>query len=151
MARFFVEGVRGKMPGSVEAIVGEAADGALLEAGERLSEYYRGAISEHGLIDTGELMESIGPTTVRVSAKEGRHLDVYPQGTRKNGTRNAAVGFYHEYGVKRSSPRKSVNATHWMSNALDDVEEEINEILKRGVAEAMENALLGTIDENIGG
>ena len=139
MARFTVEGARPGKAGTTVKDLGQAADGALQAAGERLAEYFRGAIIENKLVDTHALLESIKPTAVKVSAKDGRYLDVYPQGVRENGERNAAVGYYQEYGVTRVPPRRSISATHWMSNTVDDVAEEIQAIIANGVAEAVES------------
>ena len=151
MARFTVEGARVGKAGTTVTDLGSAADGALEAAGERLAEYFRGAIDMYGLVDTGELRESIKPTAVKESEKAGRYLDVYPQGKRTDGERNAAVGFYQEYGVTRALPRDSIPATHWMSNTVDDVADEIQDIIEQGVADAMEAAALDMIDEILGG
>ena len=110
-----------------------------------------------GLVDSGQLINSIKPTLINVTDKDGHYIDVYPQGTRDNNidgrkqkTRNAEIGYYHEYGVTRTPPKKSIKATHWMSNTVDDVKDEILDIIERGVADAMVESVLNIFDENIG-
>lgn len=118
-------------------IQGEITDAALTQGGEGLSEYFVGAISDAGLVDNGDLLASIKPTPVN-GGGNGKYVDVYPQGTRSDGKRNAEIGAYQEYGTKRGTP-----ATHWMSNTVDSTEDEI--------ATLMEEIVVQKIDEILGG
>ena len=123
-------------------------DVALERAGERLAEYLRGALTQKGLRDTRQLIDSIKPTKVTTGNLGDKHIDVYPHGTRKKdgrkkAIRNAEVGFAHEYGVNRKNPKQSIKASHWMSNTLDDVGEDILDFMEMEVNKI--------IDESIGG
>lgn len=72
-------------------------------------------IASQGLIDTGELQRSISRGR-KYSKDFGRKVDIYPQGTRKNGKKeikNAEVGFIHEFGA----PREKIPAKNWMKKA----------------------------------
>lgn len=74
-------------------------------------------IEKLGLEDTGQLKESIARTQkMKVSnTGYGKYIEIYPQGTRKDGVRNAEVGFIHEFGA----PHKGIAAKNWMNNAND--------------------------------
>ncbi len=79
--------------------------------------------------DGGQLAASIvvkGPYT---SATEGRYCDVFPDGVRKDGERNAEVGFVNEYG------RSHMDAKPWMRPTLERHADEI--------ASAITNVLTG--------
>lgn len=72
-------------------------------------------IESLGLVDTGQLRDSITRNR-KVSVSKngiGKYLDIYPQGTRENGVRNAEVGFILEYGA----PKKEIKEYHWMRSA----------------------------------
>lgn len=68
------------------------------------------------LVDSGQLKASIarksGIELIR-SGGMGVCMDIYPQGTRADGVRNAEVGFIHEYGA----PKKHIRASGWMKAA----------------------------------
>jgi len=73
-------------------------------------------IENVGLEDTGQLKRSIARTGKLQSNKTdgmGRYIDIYPQGTREDGVRNAEVGFIHEFGA----PNRHIPATGWMESA----------------------------------
>ncbi|MCM1190743.1 MAG: hypothetical protein NC541_15820 [bacterium] len=68
------------------------------------------------LVDSGQLKASIArehEVKLLNSGGMGMHMDIYPQGTREDGTRNAEVGFIHEYGA----PKRHIKASAWMRNA----------------------------------
>ncbi len=78
---------------------------------------------------TGQLSGSIvvkGPYT---SALDGSYCDVFPDGVRKDGERNAEVGFVNEYG------RSNMPARPWMRPAIERYADEI--------ASAVTNVLTG--------
>lgn len=144
MAKMTVTASGGGQPGVLA--LGEAAESALKKAGERLSAELKSSIGRKGLVDTGQLKDSIKPSKVKAEGS-ARYVEVYPHGTRKKtgkqkkGVRNAEVGFVLEYGTS------STPAAHWMSDAFDDVEEEINGILEQGIGDALEDSLTEIIDE----
>lgn len=75
-------------------------------------------IDSLGLRDTGQLRESIARSG---STGGGRpYLDIYPQGTREDGRRNAEVGFIHEFGA----PGRHIRASGWMESANEKCAEE---------------------------
>ena len=132
---------------SFDQIHGAAGSAILAQVGGELSELLKKAVPEFDHIDTGQLRDSIRPTGAKESSGGvGRYVDVYPHDSRKRGnhkTRNAEIGFYLEHGVTRTPPGKSIPASHWMSNTVDDCAEDILDI--------MENAISEIIDKNTGG
>jgi len=124
-------------------------DAVLESAGERLAEYFRGALSQMGIRKTGQLIESVKPTKAKAGKNGAKYVDVYPQGIRakesgrKKPVSNAMVGYAHEYGVMRVPPKKSTPARHWMSNTVDDVGEEIQDAVTQGLNEIFNNELGG--------
>lgn len=77
-------------------------------------EAQKAEIESLGLVDTGQLKKSIARTDkVKADGGLGKCMDIYPQGTREDGVRNAEVGFIYEYGAKE----KKIKAYHWMKTA----------------------------------
>lgn len=76
------------------------------------------------LVDTGQLEASIA-RNVKVETGSGmsRYLDVYPQGDRREGGRNAEVGFIHEFGA----PKRHIRASGWVSAANEKCAPETTE------------------------
>lgn len=66
----------------------------------------------------GELAASIRLEGPFHNLLNGYYCDVYPDGTRKSGERNATVGFVLEYGRSDMEPRP------WMRTALERVQDE---------------------------
>jgi len=125
--------------GKIYDVSGNSAfDEILKKAGERLAEYFRGALFGLGLKDSGQLIDSIKPTEISISGNNEKSIDVSPQGARKErGVRNAMVGFVHEYGTSK------LTATHWMSNTVDDVGDEIAGMIADEVSKIIDNELGG--------
>lgn len=72
-------------------------------------------VAKQGLIDTGQLQKSISRGK-KYTKGLGRNMDIYPQGTRKNGKKtisNAEIGFIHEFGA----PGQKIPAKNWMKKA----------------------------------
>ena len=134
-------------------IHGNAGDEILGRAGSKLSDLFKQAVEKHGHVDAvsgGQLRDSIRPSKAKDSNRGfGRYVDVFPHDSRTRGvnkkhkTRNAEIGFYLEHGVTRPLPGKSIQASHWMSNTVDDCAEDVLDI--------MENAINEIIDKNTGG
>jgi len=129
--------------GKIQNVSGNPAYGSILQrAGARLAEYFKGTLISLGKDDTGQLIDSIKPTDVKITGNNEKSIDVYPHGMRKptarqRGVRNAMVGFVHEYGSSK------VKASHWMSNTVDDVGDEIAQMVADGVSQIIENQLKG--------
>lgn len=77
-------------------------------------------LEELGLHKTGQLKKSISRKGKIEKKGMRRYLDVYPQGIREDGTRNAEVGFILEYGA----PKRGIPASGWMKNANEECSEE---------------------------
>jgi HK97 gp10 family phage protein len=70
--------------------------------------------------DTGDLIGSIAATPIKKSGMDS-YGDVYPQGTGRNGTRNAEKGFIAEYGTSK------IPARPWMRTANKKCADEVLE------------------------
>ncbi|MCI8506901.1 MAG: HK97 gp10 family phage protein [Lachnospiraceae bacterium] len=105
--------------------------GELLQAqAEIVVEAQKRSAAAHGLVDSGQLQESIRADK-KMKAKSGtRYVEVYPRGKRKKRTRyrmskgdreagksravtNSEVAFIHEYGA----PGKHIKAKQWIKKA----------------------------------
>jgi hypothetical protein len=73
---------------------------------------HKSELESRGMRRTGQLIGSIGATN-KISRGFSHSVDVYPQGTRDDGVRNAEVGFILEYGA----PKKHIPASNWMEQA----------------------------------
>jgi hypothetical protein len=83
----------------------------MLDAGAAVvAEAWRDAIRAHGLIDTGDMLDSVGPSDA-VNTSTEKKISVYPQGSDRKGVRNAEKAFINHYGASR---RK---ATHFVDDA----------------------------------
>ena len=72
------------------------------------------------MVDTGQLLDSIDKTPMRKGGAS-RYMEVYPQGIRDNGVRNAEVGYINEYGA----PGRHIPAKNWMNRAIEDAQEDM--------------------------
>lgn len=83
----------------------------MLQAGAAVvADAWRDAIQSHGLIDTGDMLDSVAPSNLVNSSTE-KKIAVYPQGRDRKGIRNAEKAFINHYGASR---RK---ATHFVDDA----------------------------------
>ena len=83
----------------------------MLQAGAAVvADAWRDAIQSHGLIDTGDMLDSVAPANLVNSSTE-KKIAVYPQGRDRKGVRNAEKAFINHYGASR---RK---ATHFVDDA----------------------------------
>ena len=87
-----------------------AAPDVLQAGAEIVAQEWRNTIQAHGLIDTGDMLESVAPSQAVVNANE-KKIAVYPQGRDRKGVRNAEKAFINHYGASR---RK---ATHFVDDA----------------------------------
>lgn len=96
----------------------------MLKAGTGvLADYMRGSILEKGLIDSGDLADSIGAGKLQ-SGEDGYYQEVSPHGRDHKGVSNAKKGFIQEYGTTR------IRSTHWMSEAAEAAEEEVVDAMR---------------------
>lgn len=113
MARFDTSG----MDDIIDAVLrmGEAGeeigDEMLLAGAEETKQAWGQAIADHGLVDTGEMFESIGYARKPKDVGDIRTIDIYPRGKDSKGVRNAEKAFVNHYGT---SSRK---ATHFVDDA----------------------------------
>ena len=83
----------------------------MLQAGAAVvADAWRDAIRAHGLIDTGDMIDSVGPSDI-VNTSSEKKIAVYPKGRDRKGIRNAEKAFINHYGATR---RK---ATHFVDDA----------------------------------
>lgn len=89
----------------------DSAAPEMLQAGaDVVADAWRDAIQSHGLIDTGDMLDSVAPANLVNSSTE-KKIAVYPQGRDRKGVRNAEKAFINHYGASR---RK---ATHFVDDA----------------------------------
>lgn len=113
MARFDTSGlddVLREMEAAGE-LVGETADEMLLAGAQVVSEEWKRAAREAGLVDTGAMLGSIGYPRKPTTSGDVRSIDIYPQGKDERGIRNAEKAFVNHYGTSR------LPATHFIDRA----------------------------------
>ena len=95
--------------------------GMLQAEGKIVAAAQRKQIRAKGIVATGQLEASITEgKTLRLGRDGSKGLSVYPAGVRKGGrTRNAEVGFIHEYGA----PKRGISPKSWMRTANAEAEE----------------------------
>lgn len=91
-------------------LIDDAAPDMLAAGAEVVADAWRDAIKAHDLIDTGDMLDSVGPSDAVVTDRE-KKIAVYPQGRDRKGIRNAEKAFINHYGASR---RK---ATHFVDDA----------------------------------
>jgi hypothetical protein len=97
----------------------EVMDGMVNAEADVVVKAHKKELEARGMRQTGQLINSVGKTGV--TTKGYSHaVDVYPQGTRDDGVRNAEVGFILEYG----SPKKHIPASNWMAQANEGCADE---------------------------
>jgi len=85
---------------------------AMLQAGaEEVKKAWRQAAEENDLVDTGDMLESIGYAKQPVDIGGALAIDIYPQGRDRKGVRNAEKAFILHYGTTK------LNATRWVDDA----------------------------------
>ena len=94
---------------------------------EVIIEAQQAAARSEGLVDTGQMEQSIELDEAMKNRGLDRYIDIYPRGTRTDGVRNAEVAFIHEYGA----PGKHIPAKSWIKCANEGAAE-------RATAAAME-------------
>lgn len=90
---------------------GEAATAMLQAGAEEVKKAWRLAAEEHGLRDTGDMIESIGFAREPKDIGGIKEIDIYPQGKDRHGVRNAEKAFILNYG------RTGYDPTYWVEDA----------------------------------
>jgi hypothetical protein len=81
---------------------------------------HKDELAAQGKRDSGQLIASVG-TSGKVDVRGFSHaIDIYPQGVRDDGVRNAEVGFILEFGA----PKKHIPASNWMKKANEGCADE---------------------------
>ena len=93
--------------------VGDVADSMLMAGADEVADAWRRAARTHGLIDTGDMFDSIGYPNTAKTIGGYRSIDIYPQGRDRKGVRNAEKAFILHYGTSK------LEATHWVDTADD--------------------------------
>lgn len=91
-------------------LIDAAAPDMLAAGAEVVADAWRNAIRANDLIDTGDMIESVGPSDAVVTDSE-KKIAVYPQGRDRKGIRNAEKAFINHYGASRR------RATHFVDDA----------------------------------
>lgn len=91
-------------------LIDAAAPDMLAAGAEVVADAWRDAIRANDLIDTGDMIESVGPSDAVVTDSE-KKIAVYPQGRDRKGIRNAEKAFINHYGASRR------RATHFVDDA----------------------------------
>lgn len=135
MARFDTSGIQ-EIISAMQKMgqdVGPVAEEMCMAAVEEIRNAWRQSAEEHGLRDTGALIDSIsfGPWPVRAGGI--LYNDVYPRGTDSKGTRNAEKAFILHYG------KSTFPGTYWIDDADEKsaapVQARIEEIWDRFLSE----------------
>lgn len=119
----------GNLPGTLLA---KAREELLPEAGRIMAEYQRGTIQQKGIVDTGQLRDSVRSRI----PKEGDRVNVAPVGRRKPvgkkdvGERNAAVAFIQHYTDGKGKG--------WIDDANKAAEEDVFNLAERRLGEILD-------------
>lgn len=88
----------------MEESVNEETASQMLTAGAAVMiDAQKAAIKQCGLIDTGDMYASVGPTKIKETSDGQYYIDVYPQGKDRKGVRNADKFYINHFG-KSSKP-----------------------------------------------
>lgn len=147
MARFETDGIQellddmermGQQTGPVAQAMTMAA-AAVVKAG------WQRAITEHGLIDTAAMVESIGYAQTPTNFGDSLGIDIYPQNKDASGTRNAEKAYILHYGSDR------IEATYFVDEAESYAEEGIQDELERIWNEWLESGRVPAVAADAGG
>lgn len=113
MARFETDGLDAMIEEMhrMQQLTGPVAIAVLQAGAEGVKKAWRLAAEEHGLKDTGDMIESIGFAREPEGAGDVKFIDIYPQGTDRKGVRNAQKAFILHYGTSKMDP------TYWVDDA----------------------------------
>jgi len=103
---------------------GEVAKAMVNAAVIEIRDAWKESAEKHGLVDTGDMIGSIGFPAPVASIGEALYRDVYPIGKDRKGTRNAEKAFVLNYGTSRIRP------TYWVDEADQAAEPRVQERLE---------------------
>ena len=124
MAEMKIDGIDslGLSLAEIAEIPDDVADRMVTAGAEIAKTAQKAFVRRMGLVDTGQLEKSIRVLTKKNGSDGFRsQAVVYPGGKRKNGVRNAEVGFIHHYGA----PKRRIPATRWMDKANDSCADDV--------------------------
>ena len=126
MARFDTSGMDGLIAdlNHMEQQTGPLAEAMTMAAAEIIKGCWQRSAEEHGLRDTGAMIESIGYPRAPTNFGDALGIDVYPQGKDSKGVRNAEKAFVQHYGTGR------VPATYFVDDADAYSEEAVPDALQ---------------------
>lgn len=116
------------------AETGEMAQEMVMAGAEEIKKGWQQAILSHGLVDSGQMLASVGypkKPTVKNGVAE---IDVYPQGKDKRGVRNAEKAFIQHYGSSRVKPTRFVDDAE--RNSADAAVESARAVFDKKMKEA---------------
>ena len=90
---------------------GEVAEAMVNAAVDVIRDEWKASAQDHGLVDTGAMIESIGFPAPVQNAGGILYRDVYPQGKDGKGVSNAEKAFVLNYG------RHNMEPTYWVDEA----------------------------------
>ena len=112
---------------------GEITDNILLAGAFEIKKEWIAAIRKQGLVDTGEMVASVGYGKRPRPDGEFKKIVVYPMGVDSKGVRNAQKAFVHNYG----HPGRGIKMTRF----IDDAERRVQPKLERRVDEVYDAEL----------
>lgn len=74
-------------------------DRMLLAGAEEVKKGWQQAARRHDLIDTGSMIDSIGYSSKIKKSGDLKYVEIYPQGKRPSGTRQAEVAYVQHWGT----------------------------------------------------
>lgn len=113
---------------------GNAAKAMLQAGAEKVKAAWRAATEAHGLVDTGDMLESIGFARNPKQIGDMLSIDIYPQGRDRKGVRNAEKAFILHYGTSRHPATRFIDDADAMSEAeaIPAMEEIWDQYIKTG-------------------
>jgi hypothetical protein len=113
---------------------GNAAKAVLQAGAEKVKAAWRAATEAHGLVDTGDMLESIGFARNPKQIGDMLSIDIYPQGRDRKGVRNAEKAFILHYGTSRHPATRFIDDADAMSEAeaIPAMEEIWDQYIKTG-------------------
>lgn len=96
---------------------GKAAKAMLQAGAEKVKAAWRKATEAHELVDTGDMLESIGFRREPKQIGDALSIDIYPQGKDRKGVRNAEKAFILHYGTSSRAATRFIDDADAMSEA----------------------------------
>ena len=97
----------------------------ILEAGAAVvADAWRDAIKAHDLIDSGDMLESVGHSEI-VNTETEKKVAIYPQGRDHKGVRNAEKAYVLHYGTSK------IHGSHWVDEADQDADPMVQDVFEK--------------------